>query len=102
MKLYDCPRCKHHSLAPTGGFLSCGHCGYAITAHALAVEQQPRKALRQLRILRNSTTIIMAEKNPVRKDLLRRAQSDLPAALSLIASLFMILVAITSSLFGSN
>ena len=60
------------------------------------------KALRQLRILRNSTTIIMAEKNPVRKDLLRRAQSDLPAALSLIASLFMILVAITSSLLGSN
>ena len=44
MKLYDCPRCKHHSLAPTGGFLSCGHCGYAITAHALAVEQQPRKS----------------------------------------------------------
>jgi hypothetical protein len=60
------------------------------------------KALRQLRILRNSTTIIMAEKNPVRKDLLRRAQSDLPAALSLIASLFMVLVAIASSLLGSN
>ena len=61
-----------------------------------------KKALRQLRISRNSTTIIMAEKNPVRKDLLRRAQSDLPAALSLVASLFMILVAIASSLLGSN
>lgn len=42
MKIYDCPRCRHHSLVPTGGFLSCGQCGYAITAYALAVEQRPR------------------------------------------------------------
>lgn len=60
------------------------------------------KVLRRLRILRNSTTVIMTEKNLVRKDLLRRAQSDLPAALSLIASLFMVLVAIVSSLLRSN
>ncbi len=44
MKIYDCPRCRHHSLVPTGGFLSCAQCGYAITAHALAVEQRPRNA----------------------------------------------------------
>ncbi len=40
MKIYDCPRCRQHSLIPTGGFLSCGQCGYAITAYALAVEQR--------------------------------------------------------------
>ncbi len=42
MKIYDCPRCRHHSLVHTGGFLSCGECGYAITAYALAAEQQSR------------------------------------------------------------
>jgi len=40
MKIYDCPRCRHHSLVPTGGFLSCEQCSYAITAAALAVEQR--------------------------------------------------------------
>lgn len=60
------------------------------------------KALHPLRILHNSTTVKMAEKDPLQKELLRRAQSDLPAALSLIASLFMVLVAIVSSLLGSN
>ncbi len=60
------------------------------------------KALRPLRILHNSTTIKMAEKDPLQTELLRRAQSDLPAALSLITSLFMVLVAIVSSLLGSN
>ncbi len=42
MKIYDCPRCGHHSLVSTGGFLSCRQCGYAITAYALAIEQRPR------------------------------------------------------------
>lgn len=60
------------------------------------------KGLRPLRILRNSTTIKMAEKDHIQNELLRRAQSDLPAALSVIASLFMVLVAIASSLLGSN
>ena len=60
------------------------------------------KALRPLRILRNSIAIKMAEKDPIQKELLRRAQSDLSAALSLIASLFMVLVAIVSSLLSSN
>lgn len=40
MKVYDCPRCRHHSLIPTGGFLSCEQCSYAITASALAVERR--------------------------------------------------------------
>lgn len=44
MKLYECPRCKHQSLVPTGAFLSCARCDYAITAYALAFEQGPRKA----------------------------------------------------------
>lgn len=44
MKVYECPRCSHHSLVPTGGFLSCGQCGYAITALALAAEQRLRKS----------------------------------------------------------
>jgi hypothetical protein len=44
MKIYECPRCRQHSLVPTGGFLSCRQCGYAITASALAVEQRPRNA----------------------------------------------------------
>lgn len=44
MKIYDCPRCRHHSLVPTGGFLYCGQCDFAITAHALAVEQRTRTA----------------------------------------------------------
>lgn len=44
MKVYDCPRCRHHSLVPTGGFLYCGQCDYAITAYALAVEQRARNA----------------------------------------------------------
>lgn len=43
MKVYDCPRCRQHSLVPTGGFLSCGQCGYAITAFALLAEQRLRK-----------------------------------------------------------
>lgn len=43
MKVHECPGCKHNSLVPTGGFLSCGHCGYAITAAALAVEQRLRQ-----------------------------------------------------------
>lgn len=44
MKIYDCPRCRHHSLVPTGGFLSCDQCSYAITASALAVEQRLRNS----------------------------------------------------------
>ena len=44
MKIYDCPRCRHHSLVPTGGFLHCGQCDFAITAYALAVEQRTRTA----------------------------------------------------------
>ncbi len=44
MKIYDCPRCRHHSLVPTGGFLSCDQCRYAITASALAMEQRLRSA----------------------------------------------------------
>ena len=34
MKAYECPQCRRHSLVPTGGFLSCGECSYAITATA--------------------------------------------------------------------
>lgn len=44
MKIYDCPRCRHHSLVPIGGFLHCGQCDFAITAYALAVEQRTRTA----------------------------------------------------------
>ena len=44
MKIYDCPRCRHHSLVPSGGFLYCGHCDFAITAYALAVEQRTHTA----------------------------------------------------------
>ena len=40
MKVYECPDCRHHSLVPTGGFLCCGQCGYAITAYALVAEQR--------------------------------------------------------------
>ncbi len=42
MKIYDCPRCRHRSLVPTGGFLYCGQCDFAITAYALAVELRAR------------------------------------------------------------
>ncbi|KXJ98858.1 MAG: hypothetical protein UZ03_NOB001003432 [Nitrospira sp. OLB3] len=40
MKIYDCPRCNQQSLVPTGGFLSCHQCNYAITALALAMDQR--------------------------------------------------------------
>ena len=43
MQVYECPGCRYHSLVPTGGFLSCGQCGYAITAVALAAEQRLRQ-----------------------------------------------------------
>jgi hypothetical protein len=33
-----CPSCSQSGLASTGAFLRCGHCGYAITAQALARE----------------------------------------------------------------
>jgi hypothetical protein len=43
MKAYECPTCRSLSLIPTGGFLCCGQCGYAITAVALAAEQRFRQ-----------------------------------------------------------
>ena len=43
MKAYECPGCSTMSLVPTGGFLHCGQCGYAITAVALAAEQRFHK-----------------------------------------------------------
>ncbi|MGZ8383054.1 MAG: hypothetical protein ACXWWE_03495 [Nitrospira sp.] len=47
MKVHECPGCRHHSPVPTGGFLSCGQCGYAITAYALAAEQRLRQGQQQ-------------------------------------------------------
>ena len=47
MKTYECLSCRNLSLVPTGGFLHCGHCGYAITAVALAAEQRFRKGPRK-------------------------------------------------------
>ncbi len=38
MKIRECPRCRQHSLTPTGAFWACASCGYAITGFALAVE----------------------------------------------------------------
>ncbi len=32
----NCPCCGHASLHPNGAFLTCGHCGLAITTQALA------------------------------------------------------------------
>ena len=49
MKAYECPGCSTMSLVPTGGFLHCGHCGYAITAVALAAEQRFRKGRQKIR-----------------------------------------------------
>lgn len=60
------------------------------------------RSLRQIKGLRSSTAIIMDEKARALRVRLRRAPSDLSAALSLITSLFMVLVAIASSLLGSN
>lgn len=31
-----CPCCGHATLHPNGAFLTCGHCGLAITTQALA------------------------------------------------------------------
>jgi ribosomal protein L37AE/L43A len=38
MNIRECPRCRQHSLVPTGAFWACASCGYAITGFALAVE----------------------------------------------------------------
>lgn len=38
MMFRTCPSCRQQGLASTGAFLRCGHCGYAITAQALARE----------------------------------------------------------------
>ena len=52
----SCPGCRQKGLASTGAFLRCGHCGYAITAQALARElpgaassQTPQDPARPLR-----------------------------------------------------
>lgn len=39
MKTCDCPRCRRHSLFPTGAFWACGVCSYTITQAALFIGQ---------------------------------------------------------------
>jgi hypothetical protein len=38
MKIQPCPRCREHTLVPTGAFWACTVCQYAITHSALLVE----------------------------------------------------------------
>lgn len=44
MKTRDCPRCRRHSLFPTGAFWACGMCRYAITQTALLADEAGDRA----------------------------------------------------------